>query len=37
MFVNTSSGIDEPEDLAGKTIGEFGTYGQDSGGGPKAS
>ena len=31
MFVNTSSGIDEPKDLAGKTIGEFGTYGQDSG------
>ncbi|WP_328609871.1 4,5-dihydroxyphthalate decarboxylase [Amycolatopsis sp. NBC_00345] len=31
IFVNVDSGIDEPGDLAGKTIGEFGTYGQDSG------
>lgn len=31
VFVNTHSGITEPGDLAGKTVGEFGTYGQDSG------
>jgi hypothetical protein len=31
VFVNASSGIDKPEDLVGRTIGEFGTYGQDSG------
>ncbi len=31
VFVNVHSGITEPGDLAGKTIGEFGTYGQDSG------
>lgn len=31
VFVNAHSGITEPGDLAGKTIGEFGTYGQDSG------
>src|SRR5438067_915609 len=31
VFVNTRSGITGPGDLAGKTIGEFGTYGQDSG------
>lgn len=31
VFVNVHSGIDGPGDLAGKTIGEFGTYGQDSG------
>jgi len=31
VFVNAHSGITEPGDLAGKTIGEFGIYGQDSG------
>ncbi|MGW7525976.1 4,5-dihydroxyphthalate decarboxylase [Streptomyces sp. NPDC054783] len=31
IYVNTHSGIIEPGDLAGKAIGEFGTYGQDSG------
>lgn len=31
VFVSTASGITEPADLAGKTIGEFGIYGQDSG------
>jgi 4,5-dihydroxyphthalate decarboxylase len=31
VFVNSSSGITSPADLAGKTIGEFGIYGQDSG------
>lgn len=31
VFVNVHSGITGPRDLAGRTIGEFGTYGQDSG------
>ncbi|MCR6490799.1 4,5-dihydroxyphthalate decarboxylase [Amycolatopsis sp. OK19-0408] len=31
VFVNTRSGITGPEDLVDRTIGEFGTYGQDSG------
>ncbi|BBY56597.1 4,5-dihydroxyphthalate decarboxylase [Mycobacterium koreense] len=31
VFVNTSSGIDTPQDLVGKTIGEFGMYGTDVG------
>jgi hypothetical protein len=31
LFVNTDAGIDKPEDLAGKTIGEFGLYGHDPG------
>jgi hypothetical protein len=31
VFVNTRSGITGPDDLAGRTIGEFGVYGQDSG------
>lgn len=31
VFVNTHAGIDGPADLAGRTIGEWGVYGQDSG------
>ncbi|MZD08616.1 4,5-dihydroxyphthalate decarboxylase [Streptomyces sp. SID5785] len=31
VFVNTHSGVRGPRDLAGRTIGEFGTYGQDPG------
>ncbi|WP_216900183.1 4,5-dihydroxyphthalate decarboxylase [Nocardia alni] len=31
IFVNTGSGITGPGDLVGKTIGEFGVYGQDPG------
>ncbi len=31
VFVNTHAGITGPGDLTGRTIGEFGTYGQDSG------
>jgi len=31
VFVNTASGIREPGDLVGRTIGEMGIYGQDSG------
>ncbi len=31
IFVNTSKGITGPADLVGRTIGEFGMYGQDSG------
>lgn len=31
VFVNTAAGIRGPEDLLGRTIGEFGMYGQDSG------
>jgi hypothetical protein len=31
VYVNSASGIRGPEDLAGRTIGEFGVYGQDSG------
>lgn len=31
IFVNTESGIHTPKDLAGKTVGEFAIYGQDSG------
>lgn len=31
IFVNTSAGITSPQDLEGKTIGEFAVYGHDSG------
>ncbi|BBJ45738.1 4,5-dihydroxyphthalate decarboxylase [Streptomyces antimycoticus] len=31
VFVNRDSGISGPADLVGRTIGEFGVYGQDSG------
>ena len=31
VFVHADSGIADPADLVGKTIGEFGIYGQDSG------
>lgn len=31
LFVNTDSGIDKPEDLAGKTVGEFALWGSDPG------
>lgn len=35
IFVNASSGIEHPEDLAGKAIGELGLYGHDGGVWPK--
>ncbi len=35
IYVNTSSGIKKPEDLAGKTVGEFALYGHDAGVWPK--
>ncbi|MDF0530191.1 4,5-dihydroxyphthalate decarboxylase [Tsukamurella sp. 8F] len=31
MFINVDAGIEKPEDLVGKTIGEFGLYGCDPG------
>ncbi|ART68445.1 4,5-dihydroxyphthalate decarboxylase [Mycobacterium dioxanotrophicus] len=31
IFVNRSSGIEAPEDLIGKTVGEFALYGHDAG------
>lgn len=35
IYVNASSGIEKAEDLVGKTIGEFATYGHDAGIWPK--
>ena len=35
VFVNAGKGIEKPQDLAGKTIGEFGLYGHDAGVWPK--
>lgn len=35
IFVNTDAGIDKPQDLAGKTIGEFALFGHDAGVWPK--
>ncbi|MEU0468353.1 MULTISPECIES: PhnD/SsuA/transferrin family substrate-binding protein [unclassified Amycolatopsis] len=35
IFVNIASGIAEPQDLAGKTVGEFALYGHDAGVWPK--
>lgn len=35
IFINKSSGIDRPQDLAGKTVGEFGMYGHNAGVWPK--
>ena len=35
IFINKASGIKWPEDLIGKTIGEFGIYGHDAGVWPK--
>src|SRR6266568_5816825 len=31
IFVNTEAGIEKPQDLAGKTIGEFAMFGHDPG------
>jgi 4,5-dihydroxyphthalate decarboxylase len=35
IFVNTEAGIEKPQDLAGKTIGEFALFGHDAGVWPK--
>lgn len=35
IFVNTAAGIEKPEDLAGRTVGEFALYGHDAGIWPK--
>ncbi len=31
IYTNVDSGIQKPEDLAGKTVGEFAMYGHDAG------
>ncbi|MFR0357697.1 4,5-dihydroxyphthalate decarboxylase [Streptomyces sediminimaris] len=35
IFVNTEAGIEKPQDLAGKTLGEFALFGHDAGIWPK--
>ena len=35
IYINVDSGIEKPEDLAGKTVGEFAMYGHDAGVWPK--
>jgi 4,5-dihydroxyphthalate decarboxylase len=35
IYVNVDSGIERPEDIAGKTVGEFAMYGHDAGVWPK--
>lgn len=35
IYINVNSGIRKPEDLAGKTVGEFAMYGHDAGVWPK--
>jgi 4,5-dihydroxyphthalate decarboxylase len=35
IYINTGSGIQRPEDLRGKVVGEFATYGHDAGIWPK--
>lgn len=35
IYINAESGIKKPEDLAGKTVGEFAMYGHDAGVWPK--
>lgn len=35
IYINKDSGIKKPQDLAGKTVGEFGVYGHDAGVWPK--
>jgi ABC-type nitrate/sulfonate/bicarbonate transport system substrate-binding protein len=35
IFVNTAAGIEKPQDLTGKTIGEFALFGHDAGVWPK--
>jgi hypothetical protein len=35
IYVNRASGIEKPEDLAGKTVGEYAVYGLDAGVWPK--